>query len=87
MHEDHLLVLEGLEQLHPHVGLVAVRRHGAEEGDVDILQGEGKGKGKKGHEGQVLDSLSGVFAESRRSVRKHVIVIFFFFFLKVVFKV
>lgn len=52
-------VLEGLEQLHPHVGLVAIRGHGAEEGHVDILQGREervsewvRGKKSKGREGR-----------------------------------
>lgn len=36
--EDDLRVLEGLQELHPHVGLVAVGRHRPQERDVDILR-------------------------------------------------
>ena len=37
MNEDELSVVEVLEQLHPHVGLVRVGRNRAQERHVDIL--------------------------------------------------
>ena len=43
VHEDDLRVAQHLEQVHPDVGLVRVRRHRAQERAVYVLPGQGGG--------------------------------------------